>query len=98
MSSSWPATSMSKPVALIGPVRLSEGCDGIRSPSRAYPFSEMLHGRSLNHVAYELGLEQHSSVVRRVANCLTKKGEEPALALLYSKAVKRKLLAVDLEL
>ncbi|MNG31502.1 hypothetical protein D3C84_1173210 [compost metagenome] len=58
----------------------------------------MLHGRSLIHVAHELGLEQHSSVVRRVANCLTKKGEEPARALLYSKAVKRKLLAVDLEL
>lgn len=75
-----------------------ECCEGIRSPSRAYPFSEMLHGRSLIHVAHELGLEQHSSVVRRVANCLTKKGEEPARALLYSKAEKRKLLAVDLEL
>lgn len=73
-------------------------CAGIRSPSRAYPFSEMLHGRSLSHVAHELGLEQHFSVIRRVANRLIKDGDESALALLHSKAVKRKLLEVDIGL
>ena len=26
-------------------------CDGIRAPSRAYPWSEMAHGRTLRHVA-----------------------------------------------
>ena len=26
-------------------------CVGIREPSRSYPYSEMMHGRSLRHVA-----------------------------------------------
>lgn len=72
-------------------------CDGIRSPSRAYPFSEMLHGRTLGHVAHEFCIEQHISVIRRIANRLTKEGEDSALELLNSKAVKRKLLEVDLD-
>lgn len=28
-----------------------ECCDEVRSPSRAYPYSEMIHGRSVAHVA-----------------------------------------------
>jgi hypothetical protein len=27
-------------------------CAGIRTPSRAYPYSEMIHGRSAQHVAH----------------------------------------------
>ena len=28
-------------------------CRGIRSPSRAYPYSEMVHARTLKHVAHK---------------------------------------------
>ncbi len=31
-------------------------CDGLRSPSIAYPHSEMLHGRSITHVAHLHGV------------------------------------------
>ena len=39
----------------------SEKCDccrGIRSPSRAYPYSEMVHARTLKHVANKFGVDE----------------------------------------
>jgi hypothetical protein len=39
-------------------------CAGIRSPSRRYPYSEMLHGRSLAHVLQEAGLQEREREVR----------------------------------
>jgi hypothetical protein len=39
----------------------SEKCDccrGIRSPSRAYPYSEMKHARTLKHVAIKFGVDE----------------------------------------
>jgi len=39
----------------------SEKCDccrGIRSPSRAYPYSEMKHARTLKHVAQKFGVDE----------------------------------------
>ena len=31
---------------------------GIRSPSRAYPYSEMKHARTLKHVAQKFGVDE----------------------------------------
>ena len=33
-------------------------CRGIRSPSRAYPYSEMKHARTLKHVAIKFGVDE----------------------------------------
>ena len=33
-------------------------CQGIRSPSRAYPYSEMVHARTLKHVAQKFGVDE----------------------------------------
>lgn len=71
-------------------------CTGIRSPSRAFPYSENKHGRSLCHVAHEFGLERHESIIRKVVNRINKSGEAEADALLESKSVKRKVLEADL--
>ena len=32
-------------------------CEAIRAPSRSYPYPEMVHGRSVPHVAAEFGVE-----------------------------------------
>ncbi len=45
-------------------------CCGIRRPSRAYPFSEMVHARGAEHVACETGVDV--SALRKVANFLKK--------------------------
>lgn len=33
-------------------------CKGIRNPSRAYPYSEMVHGRTLKHIAHKYGIDE----------------------------------------
>ena len=33
-------------------------CRGIRSPSRAYPYSEMVHARTLKHVAHKYDVDE----------------------------------------
>jgi ribosomal protein L12E/L44/L45/RPP1/RPP2 len=43
-------------------------CVGLRSPSRAYPFSQMVHGRSALHVATRFGVDK--SNVSYVANLI----------------------------
>lgn len=35
-------------------------CESIRNPSRAYPWSEMAHGRTLKHVAHLFGVDEKS--------------------------------------
>ncbi|MBD9399108.1 hypothetical protein [Pseudomonas sp. PDM11] len=71
-------------------------CAGIRSPSRAFPYSENTHGRSLCHVAHEFGLARYESILRKVVNRINKIGEAEADAFLKSKSVKRKVLEADL--
>lgn len=73
-----------------------ECCSGIRTPSRAYPLSQNKHGRTLPHVAHEFGVERHIKIVRKVSNAYEKHGEDAAIDLLNSPAVKRKLIEVDL--
>lgn len=75
---------------------LHDCCSGIRSPSRAYPFSQNKHGRTLPHVAHEFGVERHIKIVRKISNAYEKYGEEAAIDLLNSPAVKRKLIEVDI--
>jgi hypothetical protein len=49
------------------------GCCGpIRTPSRAYPYSEMVHARTAAHVAALFGIE--AKLVRREARRLDQQG------------------------
>jgi hypothetical protein len=47
-------------------------CTGIRSPSRAYPYSQMVHGRSAAHVAFQYGLGQEESDIKGYARLMKK--------------------------
>lgn len=71
-------------------------CDDIRFPSRRYPYPEMTHGRSLQHVAHEFGLEHHLKIIRQAANRLNKYGLEDVETFLRSPKVMRQLLEADL--
>lgn len=51
------------------------GCKYVRSPSRAYPYSEMVHGRTAEHVAGMLG--GNTQVTRRVAHIYCKFSMDP---------------------
>ena len=44
-----------------------ECCAGIRPPSNAFPFSEVLHGRTATHVAHQEGIPEDEGCVRRYA-------------------------------
>jgi len=72
-------------------------CDEIRYPSRRFPFPEMTHGRSLQHVAHELGVERHLKIIRQVTNRLKKHGLADAEIFLRSPKVMRQLLEADLD-
>jgi hypothetical protein len=50
-------------------------CLGLRWPTRAYPFSEMAHGRTIRHVATLYGVDEGS--VRCVAGALAAHGVRP---------------------
>ncbi len=54
-----------------------ECCRSIKSPSRAYPFSHMVHARSIVHVAHAAGLAGYVKAVRRVADAIEKDGSVP---------------------
>lgn len=73
-------------------------CEHIRPPSRNYPYSQMTHARSLEHIAHELSIERHISVIRKIANTLSKKGEDEARARLNSNRIKSELLTVSIGL
>ena len=45
-------------------------CCFVRSPSRAYPYSQMVHGRTAEHVAHVYGISPED--VRRAARQLSK--------------------------
>jgi len=51
-------------------------CDAIRSPSRDYPFSLMVHCRSVGHVANLYGV--NATDLKRMANEMLKIEEEQA--------------------
>jgi transposase-like protein len=40
------------------PTRYCDCCESIRSPSRAFPYSLMVHCRTVSHVAREHGIEE----------------------------------------
>lgn len=58
-----------------------ECCDGIRTPSRRFPYSEMVHARTAIHVAAMHGLEPKS--VRRAAKVLDTKSEIAKIEAAY---------------
>ena len=60
-------------------------CSSIRYPSRAYPYSHMIHGRSVVHVATAAGLADYARAVRSVAGVIDREGVEAIPAYLVSK-------------
>ena len=50
------------------PDEQSDCCKAIRSPSRAYPYSYMVHCRTANHLAEQYGIE--ASAIRKAAKML----------------------------
>lgn len=48
----------------------SECCRSIRCPSRAWPYSEMVHGRTAEHVAELFGVDARE--IRRLARQMRK--------------------------
>ena len=71
-------------------------CEDIRSPSRQFPYPEMTHGRSLQHLAHEYGVSQHLRFIRQVTNRLKKHGQADVEAFLRSPKALRLLLEADL--
>ena len=71
-------------------------CDDIRFPSRRFPYPEMTHGRSLQHVAHEFRVAQHLKIIRQAANRLKKHGLADVETFLRSPKVMRQLLEADL--
>lgn len=61
-------------------------CEGIRSPSRAYPFSHITHARSMEHVAHGLKIQAYLTPLRKIVNARKKGGVELAKELTDSKA------------
>jgi hypothetical protein len=43
-------------------------CCAVRSPSRSYPYSQMVHGRTAEHVAHETGI--NASLIRSYARII----------------------------
>lgn len=48
-------------------------CEEIRSPSRSYPFSEMVHGRTVKHVANAMGVGEHLATIKLIMKILDKR-------------------------
>lgn len=74
-------------------------CEPIRSPSRSFPYSQMTHARSVEHVAHEFGVEAHVTLVRTFAKVIDTDGLAGAYALLQDRPVFRDMhLCSDLGL
>lgn len=43
-------------------------CCAVRSPSRSYPYSQMVHGRTAEHVAHETGID--AALIRSYARII----------------------------
>jgi hypothetical protein len=57
-------------------------CCTTRSPSRAYPYSQMVHGRTAEHVAHKYGLS--AANIRKTAQLLMLRKEEDAYAAIQA--------------
>lgn len=79
-----------------------ECCHNIRSPSKSYPYSEMVHARSAIHVSSMFGVDNYVSIVRKAAKIIEKDGLEAASdavdKIVSSPAFKIKRLESDLDL
>lgn len=67
------------------PVDTCDCCSSIRSPSRRYQYSLMVHARSVVHVAHAAGLADYEKAVRKVVGVIDREGVEAATAYLVSK-------------
>lgn len=70
-----------------------ECCSSVNSPSWDYPYSHMIHGRSIVHVATAAGLADYARAVRAVVGVIDREGVEAIPAYLVSQSFLRLLEA-----
>lgn len=67
-------------------------CASIREPSRAFPYSQNKHARSLAHVAHEFGFDGLMPELRKIVKALEQDNPEAALAIVESPLMKRRMI------
>jgi hypothetical protein len=85
----------------IGRFFISEGCaccDSLRRPTRTRLYSQMIHGRSLKHVAHKYQVSEYIRIVRRAKWVYEKVGDDACQAYLASKEIRDRVMAIDLGL
>jgi hypothetical protein len=61
-------------------------CCSVRRPSRSYPYSQMVHGRTAEHVSHETGID--ASLIRKIAKEIENFGKpDPLRAVVLYKTV-----------
>lgn len=73
-------------------------CASIRAPSKAFPYSQNKHARSLVHVAHEYGLEGCVRELKKIVKALEREDMETALEIITSPLMKRRLLEQGLDI
>lgn len=72
-------------------------CMGIRSPSRSFPYSELVHARTAKHVAHSFGVKWEESLVRKFSKVIDQEGVAGVYALLKDREFfAAQLLEIDL--
>ncbi|WPB57376.1 hypothetical protein [Xylophilus sp. GOD-11R] len=77
-----------------------ECCEDIRTPTRLFPFSQLLHGRTAIHVAHKHGIEDRTADIRKLRKLIHEYAElqaNPALVLNISAAHQARLAIASLE-
>lgn len=85
----------------IGRFFISEGClccYSLCRPTRTHLYSQMIHGRSLKHVAYKYQVSEYMKIVRRAKWVYEKIGDDACQAYLASNKVRDCIMAIDLDL
>lgn len=73
-------------------------CDGLARPTRTHPYGQMIHGRSLVHVAHKLKVEDYIKIVRRAKSIYEKLGDDACVDYLASGKVRDAIMAIDVGL
>lgn len=73
-------------------------CKYIARPTRSYPYGQMIHGRSLVHVAHKFQVENYIKIVRKAKSLYERLGDDACMKYLASEKTIESILAIDLGL
>jgi cell division protein FtsI/penicillin-binding protein 2 len=80
---------------------IDEGCSCckyIARPTRSYPYGQMIHGRSLVHVAHKFQVENYIKIVRKAKSIYERLGDDACMTYLATEKTSETILAIDLGL